>query len=78
MNEIRGMEASKRLVFLFIVLFNSSIDKERKMSEFRGHKAVKRKKTEKGLLTEEAVEQHLREMNELRGRTEKEKLAPLF
>ena len=40
--------------------------------------------TEKELLTKElkssreAVEQHLREMNELRGRTEKEKLAPLF
>ena len=30
MNGIRGMEASKRSAFLFIVFFNSSIDEERK------------------------------------------------
>ena len=42
MNEIRGMETSKRSAFSSFC-FNSSIDKERKMSEFRGHKAVKRK-----------------------------------
>ena len=40
-NGIRGMETSKRLVFLFIVLFNSSIDKEQKRVTGHLHGSLK-------------------------------------